>query len=103
MLALLSRGLRSRFALLSSPTAVQTASLVVPRKNREIAEALGPTHDDTDIGDQAQTASSIGMDKITRILDNAALSKSPPSNNFSSKLLVVSASQLPKTQCFSTT
>jgi hypothetical protein len=99
MLALLSRGLRSRSTLFSRPTAVQSASLVVPRKNREIAEARGPTHDDTDIG--AQTTSSIGMDQITNILDNAALSTSSQANNFSSELLVVSPSQLPKTQCSS--
>jgi hypothetical protein len=101
MFAILSRRLSSRSALFSCPTALQTASLVVPRKNRAIAEATEPTHDDTDIGDRAQTASSIGMDKITRILDNAALSKPPQSNNFSGKLLVVFASQLPKTQCSS--
>jgi len=99
MLTHLFRGLSSRSTLFSRPTTVQTASLVIARRNREISRATELTHDDTDIGDRPQTPSDIGMDQITNILDNANLSKSPQSDNFSGKLPVPSSGQLTSTQC----
>lgn len=88
MLTHLFRGLSSRSTLFSGPTTVQTASLVIARRNREIAKATELTHDDTNIGDQPQTESNIGMEQITDILDNSNLSKSPQSDNFSGELPV---------------
>ena len=99
MLTHLFRGLSSRSALFSGPTTIQTASLVIARRSREIARATEPTHNDTHTGDPPQTTSNIGMEQITNILDNADLSKSPQSDNFSGKLLVPSSGQLTPTQC----
>lgn len=96
MLSLLTRAARSTW--FSTPVTVQTASLVIARKNREFARATEPINDDTDIPDQPQTTNNLGMDQITDILDNAALSESPKSDNYSSKLPVTSAIQPPHTQ-----
>jgi hypothetical protein len=95
MLSLLSR---ARSTLFSTPVPVQTASLVIARKNREVARATESTHDDTDIAGRPQTTSNPGMDQITNILDNAPASESPRSDNYSSKPLVASAAQPPHTQ-----
>jgi len=100
MLTHLFRGLSSRSTLFSRPTTVQTASLVIARRNREIAGATELTHDDTDTGDRPQTPSDVGMEQITNILDNA--SKSPQSDNFSAgaKYERVRKGRLPKGQHF---
>ena len=97
----LFRAVSSRSTLFSSPTAVQIASHfhVVARRNSEIARAKEPTHDDTDIAGRAQAASNNGLSQITNILDNAVLSQSLRSANFSRKLFVVSASQVFLNQC----
>jgi hypothetical protein len=92
---MLSLTLRPPSAFFSTPTALRTASLVLSRRNREIAEATKPTHDDTDLGDATHNPN---MNQITDILDNA-----PQSTNFSSKPLIVYASQHLDAQCSSTT
>ena len=98
MLTHLFRGLSSSSLLFSRPATVQTASLVIARRNREIAGATELTHDDTNIGDRPQTPSDIGMEQITNILDNASVSNSPQSDNFSGRLLVPPSGQLNLTQ-----
>jgi hypothetical protein len=94
MLTLLSPTLRSSSTLFSRPAALQTASFVLARRNRENAAATELTHDDTDVRDRAQTTDNTGIDQITNILDNAVLS--PQSNNFSSKLLLTPLVNFPR-------
>ena len=87
MLSLSSRAfaLRSLFA----------PSHVIARTIRQFSPPTDPTRRDSDVVDQAQAASSDGMDKITDILDVAPdLSKSPRSTNFSGKPLAASVNQL---------
>jgi hypothetical protein len=55
---------------------------------RHFAGATLPTRRDTDTVDRAQPTSNNSMDQITDILDDADLSASPRSNNFSGKPLV---------------
>lgn len=86
------RGLSARSTLFSNPILVQTHSFVIPRKTREITRATDTVHDDTNIA--AQAANNNRMGQITDILDNAALSHSPSSSNFSGKPLVAPAGQL---------
>jgi hypothetical protein len=93
---MLSLSLPSRVLALRSLLSVPT-----PPSNvlaRHFARATVPTRRDTDIVDRAQATANNSMDQITDILDDADLSTSPRSNNFTGKLLVLSASQLP-TQC----
>ena len=93
MLSLPSRAfaLRSPSSLLA---ALQTPSHVIARTIRHFSTPTKPTRRDGDVVDQAQAASSNSMDQITDILDDADLSKSPRSANFTGKPLAASANQL---------
>ena len=90
-LHMLSLSLPSRAIALRSLLSIQT-----PPSNvlaRHLTAATSPTRRDTDTVDSAPASSDNNMDEITDILDDANLSTSPRSNNFSGKPLV-SASQL---------
>lgn len=84
MLILQSLRISSRSTLFKNPIAVQSASYVIARRNRDIANSTEPTRGDTDIKD---TTSNNGMEQITNMLDNVAFSESPQSNAFSSESL----------------
>jgi hypothetical protein len=86
-LSLPSRALARR-SLFSAPT---PPSNVIAR---HFARATVPTRSDTDTVDRAQATSNDSMDQITDILDDADLSTSPRSSNFSGKSIVSSPSQL---------
>jgi len=76
---MLSLPIRYPFTLFSRPIALQTASYVSSRRTREIARATEPAHHDTDTANQPNDQR---MGQITKILENAASSQSPPSNKF---------------------
>lgn len=76
------RGLRIRPVSFLKPTVLQTASYVIARRSREVARSHEFTRDDTATVEAASNNSN-GMDQITSILDNVAMSGSPQSNNFS--------------------
>jgi len=87
-------------SMLSLPSRLALRSLLHPPSNvvahtRHFAGATVPARRDTDSVNHAQAESNNSMDQITDILDDADLSTSPRSNNFSGKLIVVSASQPP--------
>lgn len=84
--------LPSRALALRSLFSIQSPSNVIAR---HFAGATVSTRRDTDTVDREQPTSNDSMDQITDILDDADLSASPRSDNFSGKPLVSSASQLP--------
>lgn len=89
MFPLSIRALPARLAPFSNPTVLQTASYVITRRSREVARS----HVDEDTLKAVNNTRS-GMDEITDILDNVAISGSPQSHNFSSELLLVSTPPL---------
>lgn len=78
MFPLSIRALPARLAPFSNPTVLQTASYVITRRSREVARS----HVDEDTLKAVNNTRS-GMDEITDILDNVAISGSPQSHNFS--------------------
>jgi hypothetical protein len=88
---MLSLSLPSRALHLRSLFSIPTPSNVLAR---HFAGATVPTRRGTDTVDPAQPTSNDSMDQITDILDDADISTSPRSNNFSGKPFVASASQL---------
>ena len=90
-LHMFSLSLPSRALPLRALFSIQTPSNVLAR---HFAGATVPTRRDTDTLDRAQPTTNSSMDQITDILDDADLSTSPRSNNFTGKPLVVSTSRL---------
>lgn len=82
--------------MLSLPSRALALTSIYPFA-RHFAAATLPTRHDTPTVDRVQATSDSSkdqMDQITDILNDADLSASPRSNNFSGKPLVASASQL---------
>jgi hypothetical protein len=93
MFLLSIRALPARLALFSKPTVLQTASYVITRRSREVANSHDFTRNDEDTPVAANNTRS-GMDEITNILDNVDISGLPLSSNFSSELPHVSTPPL---------
>jgi hypothetical protein len=70
-------------SLLRSLFSIPTPSNVLAR---HFAGATLPTRRDTNTVDRPQPMSNDNMDQITDILDDADMSTSPRSNNFSGKI-----------------